>query len=69
MRRVENDTLAAQVRTHLTRTPGAPPTDQVTLPFDCECGRSGCDLQVPATVPDVAGTRTAGRPLVHAQHA
>ena len=45
IRRSENETVLRQVRTYLERVPAAGEPDTYAVPFSCECGRSGCELQ------------------------
>jgi len=49
IRRSENEILLGQVRTYLERVPAAGAPEDVSLPFSCECGRSGCELRATLT--------------------
>jgi hypothetical protein len=50
IRRSENETVFHQVRTYLERAPAAGSPESYAVPFSCECGRSGCELQPVLTI-------------------
>jgi hypothetical protein len=50
LRRSENDQIQQQLHEYLRRVPAAGTPETCTYAFACECGRSGCDKQIPATI-------------------
>ncbi|MFN2469573.1 MAG: hypothetical protein ABR583_00990 [Gaiellaceae bacterium] len=68
IRRSENSTLLHQVSTYLERVPAAGTRESYAVPFSCECGSGGCDLQPPLPVSAYERIVGAGEFLLAPEH-
>ena len=68
IRRSENATVLNQVRTYLARVPNAGTPETYVVPFSCECGNGGCELQPPLPVSAYERLLAAGDVLLAPQH-
>jgi hypothetical protein len=68
LRREDNLQLYRQVSTFLERRPGVGDPERSAVPFACECGASGCDAGVRATLAEARHAFEHGERLVSADH-
>ena len=68
IRRSENASVLYQVQTYLERVPAAGTPETYVVPFSCECGSGGCDLQPPLPVSAYDRLVAAGEFLLAREH-